>query len=49
VRAFSSRLEEITEDFKARGWIAEKKPEPPADETGFLSQSDLDWAMTRDI
>ena len=49
VRAFSNRLEEIAEDFKARGWIQSPKVASPADETGFLSQADVDWAMTREI
>lgn len=43
VRAFSCQLEDLAEDFKARGWIKEKVAEK-IDERGFLTQEDADWA-----
>lgn len=50
VRAFSNRLEEIAEDFKARGWIVDRKAEEKAPEpldNSFLTDEDIAWAMGR--
>lgn len=46
VRAFSGRLEELTEEFKVNGWIKppEKTEEP---DSSFISDADLAWAMSR--
>lgn len=50
VRAFSGRLEERAEEFKAKGWI---KPDRPAAEevedlAAFLNDADISWAMSRE-
>jgi hypothetical protein len=44
VRAFSMRLEEMTADFRGRGWIKDA-PEVPGDESLWLTQDDIDAAV----
>lgn len=48
VRAFSNRLEDLAEDFKARGWIKPRE-EKPAEDFGSagITDEDLAWAMSR--
>jgi hypothetical protein len=48
VRAFSYQLELLAGDFQDRGWIKPKAPEAEVTpDASFLSQADLDWAMSR--
>lgn len=48
VRSFTRQLDELTEDFKSRGWIKPPveatEPEP---DNSFLNESDMAWAMSR--
>lgn len=50
---FCNRLDDLTEDFRARGWITESSPASAQEafdrfeSAAFLNQDDIEWAMSR--